>query len=133
MKQFALVIAILFAITSGTSAVTLTWDADPGWAEEGVLGVHVYWEDDVTGVVNNVDVAQPDNSTTVLDAQFLLGTNYNFWATAFTDTEESDDSNIVSAYYNTDGVWELDQQYPPNDGGRNHGKSSVGCFIDTVR
>jgi hypothetical protein len=126
MKRLVLAAAFFFAVVGIAQAIILAWDSDPEWGED--VGIRIYWEDAVTGEASSLDFALPATSAEIPNSHFSMGTDYAFWATAFTATEESEDSNIVDAYYNLSGTWGPDEVITPPKSNHNRGP----CFIGAV-
>jgi hypothetical protein len=112
MKRLFLTLVIVL-LASPAFAVTLAWDNAAGWVDQGVVGIRVYFDDSAGGVTRYADVPRPNNLATIDNANFTRGVEYNFWATAYNTSQESGPSNVVTATYNWDGTWGVDNGGAP--------------------
>jgi hypothetical protein len=115
MKRLLFALLIVLFMAPAALAVTLAWDSgDPQWASVGVTGVRIYWDDDdATSPVKYADVPRPNNMATIDNVNFSAGKTYHFWCTAFTPTQESAASNVVTSTYSWQGTWGTDPGVPP--------------------
>jgi hypothetical protein len=105
MKKIFFIAILLVLLAAPAFAVTLAWDNDPGWVAQGVVGIRIYWDDDITGVTKYADIPRPNNMATIADSNFTHGVAYSFWATAYNTSKESGPSNVVTATYNWNNTW----------------------------
>ena len=113
MKKLFLSLIIVLLVAAPAFAVTLAWDNDPGWANQGVTGIRIYFDDSNGGPTRYADVPRPNNMGTIDNANFSKGVEYNFWATAYNVSQESGPSNVVTVTYNWDGTWGTDNGGAP--------------------